>query len=250
MNIREMLAAVRDGGLSVEEAEGMVNNLAFEDIGYARIDHHREIRQGVPEVVYCAGKTKEQISGIAHRLAGQAANSILLTRLSRDKFEGIADIDAIEYYPEASLAVIWRGQKELSGNVAIAAAGTSDLYAAEEAALTAQALGSKVHRYYDVGISGIHRLFASLDDIKAANVVVAVAGMEGALPGVVAGLVDKPVIAVPTSVGYGANFQGLSALLTMINSCAAGISVVNIDNGFGAGYIAGMINGMISGGVE
>lgn len=248
MNIEQMLAAVKSGELSVEQGTKMVEELAFEDIGYARIDHHRELRQGVPEVVYCAGKTAEQVEGIARRLAEHARSNVLLTRLDKEKFAPIADIEGIGYNTDASLAVIRRGEQQRRGNVAIAAAGTSDLYAAEEAAQTAEALGSEVHRYYDVGVAGIHRLFACLDDIRAANAIVAVAGMEGALPSVLAGQVDKPVIAVPTSVGYGANFGGLSALLTMINSCAAGVSVVNIDNGFGAGYIAGMINSQVTNG--
>lgn len=248
MNIEQMLQAVKDGEISIEQGKQLVSSLAFEDIGYARIDHHRELRQGVPEVVYCAGKTAGQVEGIARRLAEEARSNVLLTRLSVEKYEPIADIAGIEYHGDASIAVIRRGEQAQRGNIAIAAAGTSDIHVAEEAALTAEALGGRVYRFYDVGVAGIHRLFACLDDIRTANAIVAVAGMEGALPGVLAGLVDKPVIAVPTSVGYGANFQGLSALLTMINSCAAGVSVVNIDNGFGAGYIAGMINNLATGG--
>lgn len=248
MNIEAMLQAVRDGSLSIDEAKQQINTLAFEDIGYARIDHHREMRVGVPEVVYCAGKTADQVEGIARRLDETASGNVLLTRLSPDRFEQISDIANIEYHPDARIAVIWHNRQQPKGNIAICAAGTSDIYVAEEAALTATALGNGVNRYYDVGVAGIHRLFASMDEIRQANVIVSVAGMEGALPGVLAGLVDRPVIAVPTSVGYGANFAGLSALLTMINSCAAGISVVNIDNGFGAGYIAGMINSLACGG--
>lgn len=242
MNLQALLQGVRDGSVSVEAAQQQIKELAFEDVGYARIDHHRELRQGVAEVVYCAGKTAEQVAGIARRLVTHAEGNILLSRISPEKFAAVADIEGIVYDELAQMAVIWRNRTCERGSIVIAAAGTSDLYAAKEAQLTAQALGNRVELLADVGVAGIHRLFACLDTIRSANVIIAVAGMEGALPGVLAGLVDKPVIAVPTSVGYGASFHGLSALLTMLNSCAAGISVVNIDNGFGAGYLANMIN--------
>ena len=242
MNLQMLLEGVKDGTVSIDAAEQQIKELAFEDVGYARIDHHRELRQGVAEVVYCAGKTAQQVEGIARRLVAHAQGNVLLSRISPEKFAAVADIQGIAYDELAQMAVIWRNRQCDRGRIVVAAAGTSDLYAAKEAQLTAQALGNHVELLADIGVAGIHRLFACLDTIRSANVIIAVAGMEGALPGVLAGLVDRPVIAVPTSVGYGASFQGLSALLTMLNSCAAGISVVNIDNGFGAGYLANMIN--------
>lgn len=247
MNLQTLLEQVKTGDISLEQAEKQIKSLAFEDIGYAKIDHHRELRQGLPEVVYGAGKTAEQIDGILQHILKVASTHVMVTRISSDKFDALSVKDKLTYYPEAQIAVCWQGERHERGDIAICAAGTSDLFVCEEAALTAMCMGNKVSRYYDIGVAGIHRLFAKLEEIKQANVIIAVAGMEGALPGVLAGLVEVPVIAVPTSVGYGANFGGLSALLTMLNSCANGISVVNIDNGFGAGYLAGQINKLATG---
>lgn len=247
MNVKALLEQVKQGTLPIEQAEKQLKILAFEDIGYAKIDHHRELRQGLPEVVYGAGKTAEQIDTILQHILKVATSHVMVTRISPEKYEKLSIKDQLKYYPEAQIAVCWQGEIHQRGDIAICAAGTSDLFVCEEAALTAMAMGNKVSRYYDIGVAGIHRLFAKIEEIKKANAIIAVAGMEGALPGVLAGLVEVPVIAVPTSVGYGANFGGLSALLTMLNSCANGISVVNIDNGFGAGYLAGQINKLATG---
>ena len=241
--LRELLLGVRDQRLDVEQAVLELKQLPFDDLGFAKIDSHRELRRGFPEVVYCAGKTTEQVVAIVARLARQADNNILATRADRDVYLAVvAEVEGAEYHDLARLIIIRRGRQEKKGCIVVLSAGTSDMPVAEEAALTAEAMGNRVERIYDVGVAGIHRLLNYRDQLLAARVLIVVAGMEGALPSVVGGLVDKPVIAVPTSVGYGASFGGLAALLAMLNSCASGISVVNIDNGFGAGYQAGLIN--------
>lgn len=242
-DIRKLLEDIKNDKISIEEGLKEIANFPFKDIGYAMVDNHREIRVGYPEVIYCAGKTVEQVAGIVKYMLDKNCN-ILATRASEEMYNAVYDIcpDA-QYNKTARIITIKR--KDLSvpeSFIAVVTAGTSDIPVAEEAAATAEFLGNKVERIFDVGVAGIHRLFSRIDIIRAAKVVVVVAGMEGALASVVAGLIDKPVIAVPTSVGYGANFGGLSALLTMLNSCASGVSVVNIDNGFGAGYLSSMIN--------
>lgn len=241
--LRNMLEDVKNGKLSVDKALQDLKSLPFEDLGFAKVDHHRNIRNGYPEVIYCEGKTNEQIKMIVDKLM-EKNNNIMATRASAEVFESIRQIteDAV-YYEDARIVVVKkRDIKKSPKMIAVVTAGTSDIPVAEEAAITCETMGQWVERVYDVGVAGIHRLFAKTDIIMEANVIVVVAGMEGALASVVSGLVDKPVIAVPTSVGYGANFGGLSALLTMLNSCATGIGVVNIDNGFGAGFLAAMIN--------
>jgi NCAIR mutase (PurE)-related protein len=241
--LRKLLEDVKSGGVSVDKALAELKLLPFEDLGFAKIDHHRNLRNGYPEVIYCQGKTVEQIKAIVSRLMERDSN-IMATRAGREVFEGILEVtpDAV-YHETARIVVVKRREQTVPEKViAIVTAGTSDIPVAEEAAITAETMGNKVDRIYDVGVAGIHRLLAKTETLMQANVLVVVAGMEGALASVVGGLVDKPVIAVPTSVGYGANFGGLSALLTMLNSCASGIGVVNIDNGFGAGYLASMIN--------
>lgn len=212
----------------------------YEDLGFAKIDHHRYLRKGFPEVIYCEGKTPQQIAEIAKRIA-QNGQSVLATRADRKTYLAIKKILKKAKYFETAKAITYQKEprRSVAGSlVAIITAGTADLPIAEEAAVTAEFLGNKVKRFYDVGVAGIHRLLKNLDQIRKAKVIIVVAGMEGALPSVVGGLVDKPVIAVPTSVGYGASFKGLAALLTMMNSCAPGVAVVNIDNGFGAGVMA------------
>ncbi|QAA23476.1 nickel pincer cofactor biosynthesis protein LarB [Sporolactobacillus terrae] len=225
------------------EAGQALQGNTFADLGFAKVDLSREQRNGYPEVIYGEGKTAEQIIGIIQAMRKQTVN-ILCTRLSSDKFETIkkATPDAV-YYKTARCALVNRAEvKQTQSYIAIVTAGTSDVPIAEEAAVTAEAYGNRVARIYDVGVAGIHRLFARLDVIRGAKVVICIAGMEGALASVVGGLIDKPLIAVPTSVGYGTNLKGVTALLTMLNSCASGITVVNIDNGFGAAYSASMIN--------
>lgn len=238
------LRAVRDGEMSPEAALKLLDRAPFEDVGFAKIDHHRPLRNGAPEVIYGAGKTAEQIAVIAHRLVEAGADNVLITRMDAEKAAEVARSLPLRYHPEADLGIVAPKAHPLLGQVVVASGGTSDLRVCEEAALTAEALGSRVVRLYDVGVAGLHRLLAHIDQLQSARCVVAVAGMEGALASVVGGLVDCPVIAVPTSVGYGANFGGLSALLSMLNACASGVSVVNIDNGFGAGYLANRINRM------
>ena len=225
-----------------EEAAGLLARSGFEDLGYARVDHSRARRQGAAEVIFGPGKTAEQIEGIVRSMIGRGTGNIIITRLSEEKEAALRGKFTYRYSREAHLAVANPVERPLRGSIAVVSAGTSDLAVCEEAALTAEALGSKVHRVYDAGVAGLHRLLAELDTLEHARCVVAVAGMEGALPSVVGGLVSCPVIAVPTSVGYGANLGGLAALLAMLNSCSSGISVVNIDNGFGAGYLASRIN--------
>ena len=227
-DILSLLRGVAAGDVSPETALLKLKEAPFEDLGYAKVDFHRSVRQGAAEVIYGAGKTPEQIAGIARTMGDRGCRNILVTRISR----------------ETRLGLAFPGEQKRLGNIVVATGGTSDMPVAEEAALTAEAMGNQVTRLYDVGVAGLHRLLANLDTLMAARCVIAVAGMEGALASVVGGLVDCPVIAVPTSVGYGASFGGLSALLSMLNSCASGCSVVNIDNGFGAGYLASRINQM------
>ncbi|MDR2357751.1 MAG: nickel pincer cofactor biosynthesis protein LarB [Oscillospiraceae bacterium] len=241
--VLSLLRSVRDGETAPEEAVLLLKKRPFEDLGYAKIDHHRQLRHGIPEVVYGGGKTAEQITGILGAMRESGYGSVLVTRLDSDKAEAVNAVVPITYYPVPRLGLLGElPAAATDGVIAVAAAGTSDLPVAEEAAITAQSLGNRVERLYDVGVAGLHRLLSKLDVLMDARVVVAVAGMEGALATVIGGLVACPVIAVPASVGYGANFGGLSALLSMLNSCAGNVSVVNIDNGFGAGYLAGIIN--------
>jgi len=242
-DIKLLLEKVRDGKTSIDEALLEIKKEPFEDIGYAKIDLHRKVRQGAAEVIYGAGKSADQIIGIVKAMQKSGQNTILITRLDENKAECISQEVEFDYRKEAKIGIVGK-MPEASGRgtIVVATGGTSDIPVAEEAALTAEVLGNKVVRLYDVGVSGLHRLLSHMDEIMSASVIVAVAGMEGALASVIGGLADCPVIAVPTSVGYGASFNGLSALLSMLNSCASGVSVVNIDNGFGAGYQASMIN--------
>ena len=247
MDREEMLGALRAvqaGEIAPEAALALFAQAPYEDIGYAKIDHHRGLRNGSGEVIYGAGKTAGQIAGIARRLADAGGENILITRMDAEKAAVVAQAVPLFYDPLARVGIVNRVERPLVGGVVVASGGTSDLPVCEEAALTAEALGSRVTRMYDVGVAGLHRLLSHVGELQRARVVVAVAGMEGALASVIGGLVDCPVIAVPTSVGYGANFGGLSALLSMLNACASGVSVVNIDNGFGAGYLANRINRM------
>lgn len=245
-DILALLRAVATGETTPEDALLQFKRSPFEDLGYAKVDYHRSLRQGAAEVIFGQGKTPEQIAGIARAMAERGCQNILMTRLSSEAAEFLKGRMALDYYPSARLGVAAPAPLPLTGSIVVASGGTSDMPVAEEAALTAEALGNRVTRLYDVGVAGLHRLLASLDVLMTARCVVAVAGMEGALASVVGGLVDCPVIAVPTSVGYGASFGGLSALLSMLNSCASGVSVVNIDNGFGAGFLASRINQMES----
>ena len=242
MELRDMLEKVRTGEVSVGEAERYFARKPFEDMGYAKLDTQREIRSGYPEVVYCSGKADEHLLKIFETLYRENGE-VLGTRASMEQYELVRQsIPEINYDKISRILKIEKPGKQQNGLIAVCTAGTADIPVAEEAARTAEYFGNRVERIYDVGVSGIHRLLSNVDNIRAANCVVAVAGMEGALASVIGGLVERPVIAVPTSVGYGANMGGLSALLTMINSCANGIAVVNIDNGYGAGYIASQIN--------
>lgn len=244
-DIRKVLESVEKGEMSVEDALLCIKEEPFEDMGYARLDLHRKVRQGVPEVIYGEGKTAGQIIGIVDMMKEKGQLPVLITRLSREKADLLSQKHEITYNNMARIAVVGDNpQPDGIGTIVIATGGTSDIPVAEEAALTAEYLGNEVERLYDVGVAGIHRLLASKESLMKASVVIAIAGMEGALASVVGGLVDCPVIAVPTSVGYGAAFEGLSALLSMLNSCASGVAVVNIDNGFGAGYMASRINHM------
>ena len=240
-----ILEAVRQGRMSVDDALLQLKLEPFQDLGYAKVDHHRRVRQGVPEVIYGAGKTPEQIIGIVSAMKQAGQDTILITRLSPEAAAAVEQAHPLDYHSAGRIATIGSlPEPDGLGTVVIATGGTSDVPVAEEAAVTAQALGNRVRKLYDVGVAGVHRLLAHVELVMEASVIIAIAGMEGALASVVGGLADCPVIAVPTSVGYGASFQGLSALLSMLNSCASGISVVNIDNGFGAGYLASMINHM------
>jgi len=242
-DVKALLQAVQDGNVSVDDALLQLKQQPFEDLGYAKVDLHRKVRQGANEVIYGAGKTPEQIIGILEKMAQNGQNNVLITRLDKEKADLISQKIPLTYYENAKIAVA--GEMAAPGGIGtivVATGGTSDIPVAEEAALTAEFLGNKVVRLYDVGVAGLHRLLNHSEQLMQASVVIAIAGMEGALASVVGGLVDCPVIAVPTSVGYGAAFGGLAALLSMLNSCASGVSVVNIDNGFGAGYLASMIN--------
>lgn len=244
MEAREILRMFKEGEISLEDAEHFFRRQPFEEMEYAKLDSHREIRNGFPEVIYCSGKADEHFVRIFRKLY-EDNGEVLGTRASIHQYELVKDLLPGVVYDEISHIIkIEKKDKRRIGKIAVCTAGTADIPVAEEAAQVAEYFGSKVVRIFDVGVSGIHRLFSKLEDIQEANCVVAVAGMEGALASVLGGLVDKPVIAVPTSVGYGASMHGLSALLTMINSCANGVAVVNIDNGYGAGYIATQINRM------
>ena len=241
-HLKGLLEQIQNGTLNIDSALEQLKKLPYEDLTYAKIDNHRGIRTGVPEVIYCEGKSVAHIVGILKRMSANHSN-ILATRLDAPAFEGIRnEISDCRYFREARIAVFSPRPVEKVGKIAVVCAGTSDIPVAEEACITAETLGNKVSRVYDVGVAGIHRLLDSCDDIFSAKVAVVVAGMEGALASVVGGLVSCPVIGVPTSIGYGASFGGVSALLSMLNSCASGVSVVNIDNGFGAGYQANLIN--------
>lgn len=242
-HILSVLQQVQNGSLDIHTAYEQLKISPFEDLGYAKIDHHRRIRQGTPEVIYGAGKTAGQMEGIIHSMLSHHSENILITRLAEEDAAYLSERFSLTYDKLSHVGIVNRREQiTASGTIVIATGGTSDIPVAEEAALTAEVLGNKIERLYDVGVAGIHRLLSHVDIISQATVIVAVAGMEGALASVIGGLSDCPVIAVPTSIGYGANFQGLSALLSMLNSCASGVCVVNIDNGFGAGYLASMIN--------
>lgn len=250
MDVKAILSGVKAGNMEIEEAEELLKKLPYEDLGYAKIDHHRNVRQGFEEVIYCQGKETEHLVGICRRMAQERIN-VLGTRASREQADAvIAAVPDFVYEPVSRLLKAEFRKQEPTGRIVVCTGGTADIPVADEAAGAAEFFGTNVTRLYDVGVAGIHRLLGNLEVFRGANCVIAVAGMEGALPGVVAGLVDVPVIAVPTSVGYGASFGGLSALLTMINSCANGITVVNIDNGYGAGYVATQINRLAVRGYE
>lgn len=242
-HIRQILADIENGTLSASEGYAKLKLAPFEDLGYAKVDHHREVRQGAPEVIYGASKTKEQMEGIITSLLSHCPENILITRLCPESAAYLAERFQLFYDELSQIGIVNRVERiSAKGTIVIATGGTSDIPVAEEAALTAEVLGNRVVRLYDVGVAGIHRLLSNMEIVSTANAIVAVAGMEGALASVIGGLTDCPVIGVPTSVGYGASFHGISALLSMLNSCASGVSVVNIDNGFGAGYLASMIN--------
>lgn len=243
--VKQILEAVRNGSMTVDDALLEIKKEPFEDIGYAKVDLHRRVRQGAAEVIYGAGKTPQQMIGIIKTMQNNGQDRILITRLSADAAEQIKKEYPLIYHEDARVGIIGEMPKPTGiGKIVVATGGTSDIPVAEEAALTAEIHGNEVIRLYDVGVAGLHRLLGHMDEIMSASVIIAIAGMEGALASVIGGLADCPVIAVPTSVGYGASFGGVSALLSMLNSCASGVSVVNIDNGFGAGYLAGMINHM------
>lgn len=241
--IKKLLDQVQSGRIGVDEAADKMSNLPYEDIEFARVDHHRDLRLGFPEVILGQGKTPEQITQIAERILTNSSN-LLVSRTNAEVFRKIREFAAdAEFHSEARMISVLRDRTERGdGVIAIISAGTSDIPIAEEAAITAASMGNRVSRIYDVGVAGIHRLFGARPDFESARVIVVVAGMEGALPSVVGGMVSVPVIAVPTSIGYGASFDGLAALLGMLNSCASNVTVVNIDNGFGAGFVAGLIN--------
>ena len=244
-DIKQLLEGVQNGTVSVDDALLKLKMSPYEDLGYAKVDLHRAVRQGYPEVIYGAGKTSEQIIGIAQTMIDKGQKHILITRISQEKADLLSGLPEFKYYPEGRAGIIGGiPAADGIGKIVVATGGTSDVPVAEEAALTAECFGNEVVRLYDVGVAGLHRLLSHMDDIMNASVIIAIAGMEGALASVIGGLADCPVVAVPTSVGYGASFNGLSALLSMLNSCASGVSVVNIDNGFGAGYLAEMINHM------
>ncbi len=241
--IQKILEDVKTGSMDTYTALNALRNLPFEDLGYAKIDHHRSLRTGYPEVIFCRGKSVEEITGIFQEMS-RHNNTIIATRAERDVYEAVKKIRNDSVYNEkAKLLTTGKTPDPVSPSIiAVVSAGTSDIPVAEEAAATAEALGNRVERLYDVGVAGIHRLLDNMELIINSSVLVVVAGMDGVLPSIVGGLVDRPVVAVPTSVGYGASFDGLAALLTMLNSCAPGVAVMNIDNGFGAGYFASMLN--------
>ena len=241
--LEKILKAVKNGEVEIDEAIDQIKMAPFRDLGFAKIDTQRELRQGIAEVIYGEGKNAKQIEDIVKEMIRNNQKTILITRLSKEKADFISKNINLDYREDAQIGVVGEIPEPVKqGTIVIATGGTSDYRVAEEAAVTAEVLGNKVLRLYDVGVAGVHRLLANSQYLINANVVIAIAGMEGALASVVGGMVDCPVIAVPTSVGYGASFGGLSALLSMLNSCASGVSVVNIDNGFGAGYLASMIN--------
>lgn len=242
-HIRQILTDIESGTISASEGYARLKLAPFEDLGYAKVDHHREIRQGAPEVIYGASKTKEQMEGIITSLLSHCPENILITRLCPESAAYLAERFRLFYDELSRVGIVNRTEhSSAKGTIVVATGGTSDIPVAEEAALTAEVLGNHVVRLYDVGVAGLHRLLSNMEVISNATAIIAVAGMEGALASVIGGLTDCPVIGVPTSVGYGASFGGVSALLSMLNSCASGVSVVNIDNGFGAGYLASMIN--------
>jgi NCAIR mutase (PurE)-related protein len=248
MNVKEvekLLTDVREGQTSVEDALSVLKDFPYTDLGFARIDNHREIRTGYPEIIYCAGKSVEQVKEIFRVMAEKESN-VIGTRANNEMFEAVKSILPNAVYYSVARIISLQKKKPVTprSRIAIITAGTSDMPVAEEAATTAELLGNNVLRIYDAGVAGIHRLVDKLPEIRSCRVIIVIAGMEGALASVVGGLVDKPVIAVPTSVGYGANFGGISALLAMLTSCSTGVTVVNIDNGFGAGFAASMINKM------
>lgn len=250
--LRQILEQVQQGQLSVDDALRELRNLPFQELGFAKIDHHRLLRRGFPEAVFCPNKTPEQVAKIVEAMS-QTGVTVLATKASENHYAAVKQVVSRAIYYAIAKLIVLEGQEpvrlspEKQPNISVVSAGTADLPIAEEAALTAEYAGCKVNRITDVGIAGIHRLLEHLPNLEQADVIVVVAGMEGALPSVVAGLMWQPVIAVPTSVGYGASFHGLSALLTMLNSCSPGIAVVNIDNGFGAGYLAALIGRMAKG---
>ena len=243
--VEKLLNDVKNGQTSIKKALEVLKDFPYTDLGFARIDHHREFRTGYPEIIYCAGKSVEQVREI-FRVMSEKENNVIGTRANQEMYEAVRSISTdIIYYPVARIISLQKKKPTVpESRIAIITAGTSDMPVAEEAAITAELLGNTVIRIYDAGVAGIHRLVDKLPDIRNCRVIIVIAGMEGALASVVGGLVDKPVIAVPTSVGYGANFGGISALLSMLTSCSTGVTVVNIDNGFGAGFAASMINKM------
>lgn len=245
LSTKEILEAVQNGTMSTEEALLKIKTKPFEDLGFAKLDMHRKVRQGVAEVVYGASKTPEQMIGILDVMKANGQEPVLITRLSKEAAEVIQEKHPIRYDAVSRIGILGEVPAPNGvGTIAVVTAGTSDIPVAEEAAVTAEVFGNQVMRLYDVGVAGLHRLLSHVDELMSANVIICIAGMEGALASVVGGLVDCPVIAVPTSVGYGAAFEGMAALLSMLNSCASGVSVVNIDNGFGAAFLASRINHM------
>lgn len=241
--LKDLLERVKNGTVAIDEAMTALKTLPFEDIGYAMVDTHRALRKGYPEVIFCRNKTPQQVAGIVATMRGHH-ETIMATRASEEVSQALKEAGhEVLYYKEAQIALVGKPmEKKGTGTVMVVTAGTSDIPVAEEAAVTADIMGNEVERLFDIGVAGIHRLFGNIQKIHRASVIIVIAGMDGVLPSIIGGLVERPVIAVPTSVGYGAHFEGLSALLTMLNSCAPGIAVVNIDNGFGAGFLAAMIN--------
>lgn len=242
---RNILQDVRDGNITVEDALLKIKSEPFADLGFAKVDLHRKVRQGATEVIYGASKTPDQIIKIADALIAAGQDKVLITRLGKEAAEKIQKVHDMKYYENASIGFIGQmPEPDGIGKIVVATGGTSDIPVAEEAAITAESLGNEVVRLYDIGVAGLHRFLAHKEEIMSASVIIAIAGMEGALASVIGGIADCPVIAVPTSVGYGASFGGISALLSMLNSCASGVTVTNIDNGFGAGFTASRINHM------